>query len=55
MNNNSDCYPIILSLDNHCSLHFQDAMADSLISILGDNLFVPDEINLDDPLPSPEE
>lgn len=55
LNNNPDCYPIILSLDNHCNTEFQDAMADLLISILGDNLYIPDEKTLNDPLPSPEE
>lgn len=54
LDNNPDCYPIILSLDNHCNIEFQDAMADSLISILGNNLYIPDEKTLNDPLPSPE-
>ena len=55
LNNNPDCYPLILSLENHCSLNFQDAMADSLISILGDSLYIPDEKALFEDLPSPEE
>ncbi len=55
INNNPDCYPIILSLENHCSLPYQDAMADFLISILDDSLYIPDDSTLYDPLPSPEE
>jgi len=54
LNNNPGCYPIILSLENHCSLPFQDAMADFLVSILDDSLYVPDDKSLYDPLPSPE-
>lgn len=30
-------------------------MASSMIEIFGDSLFIPDEDNLDDPLPSPNE
>ena len=55
LNNNADCYPLILSLEIHCSLLYQDAMAESLISILGESLYIPDEASLYDPLPSPEE
>ena len=44
-------YPLILSIENHCSDAQQDVMADLLISVLGkENLFIPQ--SLDDPLPS---
>ncbi|KAL7443966.1 hypothetical protein ACHAXH_009876 [Discostella pseudostelligera] len=46
-------YPLILSLENHCSVPFQQIMASQLKSILGDQLFVPDESALKGPLPSP--
>ena len=55
LNNNPDCYPIILSLENYCNVEYQDAMADILFSTLGDSLYIPDEKKLNDPLPSPEE
>lgn len=55
LHSNPDCFPIILSLENHCTLPYQDAMASSMIEIFGDSLFIPDEDNLDDPLPSPNE
>eukprot|EP00978_Attheya_sp_CCMP212_P006524 scaffold15048_cov55-Attheya_sp.AAC.2 len=35
MNFNPDSYPIILSFENHCTLPFQEAMAEQLTSILG--------------------
>jgi len=47
-------YPLILSIENHCSLEQQDVMADHLKS-LGDLLFA-DKVDLDrDHLPSPED
>jgi phosphatidylinositol phospholipase C delta len=46
-------YPLILSLENHCSVPFQQIMASQLKSILGDQLFIPDESALKGPLPSP--
>mmetsp|Transcript_7664 Transcript_7664/g.9766 ORF Transcript_7664/g.9766 Transcript_7664/m.9766 type:complete len:874 (+) Transcript_7664:346-2967(+) len=55
LTNNPGCYPLILSLENHCSLPFQDSMVQSLVSIFGDSLYVPDESSLFEPLPSPEE
>ena len=38
-------YPLILSIENHCSFKQQDVMADHLKSILGDLLYLdsPDE------------
>lgn len=50
-----DCFPIILSLENHCSLPYQDEIAHILSLTFGDSLFIPDESKLNDPLPSPED
>jgi len=55
LNSNPDCNPIILSLENHCSLPVQETMASYMISVFGKNLFIPDEANLRQPLPAPEE
>lgn len=55
LNSNKDCYPIILSLENHCSLPFQESMASYMICVFAESLFIPDEANLHQPLPSPEE
>lgn len=33
-------YPVIFSIENHCSVEQQDVMADHLIDILGDLLYV---------------
>lgn len=49
-----ESYPLILSLENHCSLPFQEIMATQLKSILGKNLYIPDERSLLGKLPSPE-
>jgi len=51
-----DTYPIILSLENHCSRQFQTAMARNLKDIFGSRLYVPPpgSATMDD-LPSPEE
>lgn len=48
-------YPLILSLENHCSVPYQQVMALQLRSILGKQLYVPDEASLKGPLPSPLE
>jgi hypothetical protein len=50
---NPKTYPIILSLENHCSIPFQQAMTTQLKSLLGHHLYVPDESSLRGPLPSP--
>ena len=55
LNFNPDSLPIILSLENHCSIPYQEVMAENLTSILGNNLFIPDENNLTNPLLSPNE
>jgi hypothetical protein len=47
-------YPLILSLENHCSLEFQDKMAYYLVNILGDKLFIDQVDEARTELPSPE-
>jgi len=53
MDDNSDTYPVILSLENHCSHPFQTAMANALTEVFGEMLYVPPVRSGD--LPSPEE
>ncbi|CAH1795331.1 unnamed protein product [Owenia fusiformis] len=50
-------YPVILSIENHCSVKQQDVMAKYLRSILKSKLFIVPESALreDKPLPSPEQ
>eukprot|EP00584_Thalassiosira_punctigera_P014181 CAMPEP_0172562424 /NCGR_PEP_ID=MMETSP1067-20121228/96786_1 /TAXON_ID=265564 ORGANISM="Thalassiosira punctigera, Strain Tpunct2005C2" /NCGR_SAMPLE_ID=MMETSP1067 /ASSEMBLY_ACC=CAM_ASM_000444 /LENGTH=821 /DNA_ID=CAMNT_0013352637 /DNA_START=144 /DNA_END=2606 /DNA_ORIENTATION=- len=48
-------YPLILSLENHCTVPFQQVMASQLKSILGDKLYIPEESSLNGPLPSPHQ
>ena len=50
---NPKTYPIILSLENHCSIPFQQAMASQMKSILGRHLYIPEESSLRGSLPSP--
>mmetsp|Transcript_3276 Transcript_3276/g.8791 ORF Transcript_3276/g.8791 Transcript_3276/m.8791 type:complete len:829 (+) Transcript_3276:1-2487(+) len=53
---NPDTYPIILSLENHCSLPYQKVMAKDMKKIFGKKLFIPTEKQFSgDDLPSPEE
>ena len=53
---NPHTYPIILSLENHCSLPFQKVMANTMNEIFGKKLHVPSEEEYsEDDLPSPEE
>lgn len=51
---NPDSYPIILSLENHCSHPFQEAMATSLQQILNEFLYIPTDAEHKGDLPSPE-
>lgn len=55
LNGNPNCYPLVLSLENHCSIPFQETMASDMIEIFGDSLFVPDEASLQGCIPSAEE
>jgi len=54
LNGCPDCYPIILSLENHCSIPFQETMARCMVEIFADSLFIPDEASLQDSIPSAE-
>ncbi|KAM5255048.1 1-phosphatidylinositol 4,5-bisphosphate phosphodiesterase zeta-1 isoform 2-T2 [Hipposideros larvatus] len=47
-------YPVVLSLENHCSPHQQEVMADNLQLILGDALLSDMLDDFPDKLPSPE-
>lgn len=55
LNFHPDTYPLILSFENHCSLPFQEVMAEDLVRVLGDKLYVPTEASLFGRLPTPEE
>lgn len=53
---NPETYPIVLSLENHCSLEYQKIMAKEMKEIFGNKLYVPSEEEFQDgDLPSPEE
>lgn len=47
-----NCYPVILSLENHCSIPFQQEMANCMINILKDSLYVPSEESSGNSIPS---
>lgn len=53
LNFHPDTFPIVLSFENHCSIPYQEVMAEQLMRILGDLLYVPTEASLYGPLPSP--
>ena len=53
LNFHPDTLPIILSFENHCSIPYQEVMAEQLVKILGESLYVPTEASLFGPLPSP--
>lgn len=53
LNFNPHIFPIILSFENHCSLPFQEVMAEQLVRILGSSLYIPPEDSLFGLLPSP--
>lgn len=55
LNFHPDTYPLVLSFENHCSVPFQEVMAEDLVDILGDSLYIPTEESLLGLLPSPEE
>jgi phosphatidylinositol phospholipase C, delta len=54
LNLHPQTYPIVLSFENHCSLPYQDVMAEDLQRVLGDKLYIPTENSLFERLPSPE-
>ena len=53
LGDNPETYPIILSLENHCSHPFQSAMAKALTNTFQKQLYVPPE-SVSGDLPSPE-
>lgn len=55
LNFHPDTYPIVLSFENHCSIPFQEVMAEDLVKVLGDRLYIPTEASLFGRLPTPEE
>ena len=48
-------YPLILSIENHCSIDYQDKMASHLEEILGDMLYQEQVDENLETLPSPED
>ena len=48
-------YPLILSIENHCSIEYQDKMASYLVEILGDMLYQENVGENLEALPSPED
>ena len=48
-------YPVIFSIENHCSVDQQDRMADILVNILGDLLYSEPIKQEEEELPSPEQ
>jgi phosphatidylinositol phospholipase C delta len=55
LNFHPDSFPIILSFENHCSIPYQEVIADQLERILGDTLYIPTEASLHGKLPSPNQ
>lgn len=55
LNFHPDTFPLILSFENHCSIPFQEYMAEQLVKILGDALYIPTEASLYGPLPTPSQ
>ena len=53
LDENPQTYPMILSLENHCSWEYQDQMAAIMNQILADKLHIPDLSNMEADLPSP--
>ena len=53
LNFHHDTFPIVLSFENHCSVPYQEVMAEQLVRILGDALYIPTEASLFGALPSP--
>ena len=55
LNFHPDTFPLILSFENHCSLPYQEVIAEQLVRILGNSLYIPKEDSLLGHLPSPAE
>jgi phosphatidylinositol phospholipase C delta len=50
-----DYYPIILSIENHCSLPYQEVMAKMIKEIFGARLYIPTSAQRTMKMPTPEE
>jgi hypothetical protein len=50
---NPTSLPVIISLENHCSLPYQEVMAKLFIQIFSDRLYIPTDQSLQGNLPSP--
>lgn len=48
-------FPIILSFENHCTIPYQEVMAEQLVKVLGSRLYIPTEASLYGELPSPRQ
>lgn len=55
LNFNPNIFPIVLSFENHCSIPYQEVMAEQLVRILGKSLYIPPDDSLFGLLPSPME
>ncbi|CAJ1945928.1 unnamed protein product [Cylindrotheca closterium] len=53
LNFHPDTFPLVLSFENHCSIPYQEVMAQQLVRILGSSLYIPSETSLQGSLPSP--
>jgi hypothetical protein len=54
MSDHRDSYPMILSLENHCSHPFQKEMVNILLDTFGEMLYVPTKEEVLEELPCPE-
>lgn len=55
LNFHPDTFPLILSFEIHCTVPYQEIMAEQLVQILGKALYIPKEEDLTGDLPSPWE
>ena len=55
LRDNRNSYPIMLNLENNCSLPFQKSMANIMKEVFGKQLFIPNSIDRKKELPSPED
>jgi hypothetical protein len=55
LNFHPDTFPLILSFENHCSIPYQEVMAEQIVRILGNSLYIPNEASLQGILPTPLE
>lgn len=55
LNFHPDTFPLILSFENHCSIPYQEVIAEQLVQLLGKSLYIPKDDSLNGCLPSPME